>query len=132
MLRSMKKELSISLLAMTAAVLPAAAQIIGGLTTSPLYAESGQSYHACNIVNVSTGSIDYKAQILSSSGVVLVDSGLSSLNAGASVEVVSRNYTGFAYCSIYVGNGNGTVRANLTVFHFAGSFFDSLAVSQAR
>jgi hypothetical protein len=47
MLRSRNNRLSVSLLAMTALVLPASSYA-AELNTSPLYADIGQSYHATN------------------------------------------------------------------------------------
>jgi hypothetical protein len=134
MLKSIKKELSVSLFAMSALVLPVTAQAVE-LNTSPLYADSGQSYHACNVANVSTASVILGISILSSDGVWITgSSGNISLNAGASTEVTTnKTYTGFAYCRINLPSEAGsTVRANLTVFHYTGAFFDTLALSEAR
>jgi hypothetical protein len=133
MLRSMKKELSISLLAMTTLVLPVAVHAVE-LNTSPLWADNGQSYHACNVANASTSSVTLTISVVNSSGVLIATSFNFTLAAGASVEInTDEHYSGFAYCRIDLPNGAGnTVRANLTVLHFTGSSYDTLAASQAR
>jgi hypothetical protein len=67
--------------------------------------------------------------IFSNAGVVIADShGQFTLNPGISTEVqTNETYTGFAYCDIYLPSEAGsTVRANLTVFHGTGAFFENL------
>jgi hypothetical protein len=133
MFRSKRKGLSIPLLAMTALVLPVTAYA-AELNTSPLWADNGQSYHACNVANVLTSSVALTISVINSSGVLIATSNNITLAAGTSVEInTDEHYTGFAYCHIDLPNEAGnTVRADLTVLHFTGSFYDTLATSQAR
>jgi hypothetical protein len=75
--------------------------------------------------------------LINSSGGVLVTSGGSPINlaVGNSLEIAnySANYTGFARCSFAIGNASGNpVRANLSVFHWAGAYYDTLANTDAR
>jgi hypothetical protein len=134
MLRSRKNQLSVSLLAMTAFVLPASAHA-AELNTSPLWADSGPSYHACNVANVSTSPVTLKVTMLNSSGVAIATSGTTNitLNAGATYELLQSTYSGFAYCRFNLPNEVGTaVRANMTVFHSTGTYYETLALSEAR
>ena len=144
MLTIRKSQLSIPLLAMTAVVLvPAAAHAATAgdisipqvLNTSPLWADSG-SYHACNVVNVSTGSVNISIELIESGGTVLATSGSTpiSLAAGTSTELsVAPNYVGFARCRFTLNQAPGIIRANLTVFHALGSgTYQTYATSEAR
>jgi hypothetical protein len=133
MLGSLRKELSVSLLATAALALPAAAHAVD-LTTSPLYANGSESYHACNVANVSTTTANISIEIVSSSGTVIVGPRNVPINPSNIAEVSTpENYTGFAYCLFNIGNeAKANFRANLTVFHYTGSFYDSLALSEAR
>jgi hypothetical protein len=134
MLKLARKELSVSLLAMTALVLPVSAHAVE-LNTSPIWADSGSSYHACNVANVTTSSELLKVTMLNSSGVAIASSGTAdiTLAAGAVYELSQSTYTGFAYCRFNLGSAaGGTVRANSTVFHFTGVYYETLAFSEAR
>ena len=71
MLRATKNQLSVPLLAITVlALAPAAAhaEVAGDisiaqvLNTSPLWADA-QSYHACNVVNVSTSAVNISIEL---------------------------------------------------------------------
>ena len=121
---------------------PSAAQAVAGdesievfLNTSPLFADSGKSYHACNVANVTTSSVAIKVDILGPTGTTLVSSGATpfTLTAGNSYELANSAYTGFARCrvSVIAGSG-GAVRANLSVFYYTGSYYQTLALSEAR
>ena len=119
---------------MPAFVLPVSAHAVE-LNTSPLWADSGSSYHACNVANVSTVSATLKDTMLNSSGVAIATSGATDINlaAGAVYEFQQSTYTGFAYCRFNLGSAaGGTVRANLSVFHSTGVYFETLALSEAR
>jgi hypothetical protein len=118
---------------MMALVLPVTAHA-GWLYTSPLYADSGQSYHACNVANVSTALIEVDIEIKNSAGLIIVNAPTIFLNPGTSTELqTNETYSGFAYCRITLaGEAKSTVRANLAVLHYTGSFFDTLAISEAR
>jgi hypothetical protein len=135
MLRSGRNKLSVSLLAMTALVLPASAHAAGVLYTSPLWADSGSSYHACNVANIFTQAVTLKVQMFNSSGVVIATSGATdiTITAGHTYELSQGTYTGFAYCQFSLPSETGiVVRANLSVFHSTGTFFETLALSEAR
>lgn len=107
------------------------------LNTSPLWADSGQGYHACNIVNVSDSPVAIMINLINSSGGVLVTSGASPINlaAGSSLEIANFAATcsGFARCSFAVGNASeNPVRANLSIFHWTGAYYDTIAKDDAR
>jgi subtilase family serine protease len=107
------------------------------LNTSPLWADSGQSYHACNVVNVSESPVAIIINLINSSGGVFATSGASpiALAVGSSLEIANFavNYSGFARCSFAIGNASGNpVRANLSVFHSTGAYYDTLANDDAR
>lgn len=140
---SSRFELGLLFIALGFAV-PTAANAISGdvvaaslttLNTSPLWSDSGQSYHACNLVNITTSIIVAKIDLIDSSGNVLATSGTAkvTVNPGQSLETANFavNYTGFARCRFAVPNPD-YVRANLSVFHSVGAYFDTLAVSEAR
>jgi hypothetical protein len=143
MLAIKKNQLSIPLLAMIAVVLaPGAAHAstagdtpaTRALNTSPLWADS-DSYHACNVVNVSLTPVNMFVDIISASGTVLATSGTTavSLPAGTSLEVSTGGYTGFARCRIRLASASETIRANMTVFHYiAGVGYQTYATSEAR
>jgi hypothetical protein len=144
MLTIRKSQLSIPLLAMTAVVLaPAAARAATAgdisipqvLNTSPLWADS-QSYQSCNVVNVSTGSVNISIELIESSGAVLATSGSTpiSLAAGTSIEIsAGASYVGFARCRFTFNQAPGIIRANLTVFHpLSGGVYQTYATSEAR
>ena len=107
------------------------------LNTSPLWADSGQSYHACDVVNVSASPVPIIINLINSSGGVLVTSGASPVNlaVGNSLEIANfgANYSGFAHCSFAIGNGSGNpVRADLSVFHWTGAYYDTVTSDDAR
>ena len=144
MLTIRKSQFSIPLLAMTAVVLapaPAYASTAGDispsqvLNTAPLYADT-QSYHSCNVVNVTTSAVQISVEIIESSGTVLASSGSTPLNlaAGTSYELdVAPSYTGFARCRFTSNNPPGAIRANMTIFHsLGGGVFQTYATSEAR
>ena len=137
---------SIPLLAMTAAVLaPVAAHavtvgdvsVLTVINSSPLWADT-QSYHACNVVNVSTSPVGILVQLIDQNGAVLGTSGTSAflLAAGTSYELISgaaNTYVGFARCRVTHYQGPDTIRANLTVFHsLGGAVYQTYATSEAR
>jgi hypothetical protein len=103
MLGSIRKELSVSLLAISAFALPAIGHAVE-LNTSPIYAENSQSYHACNVTNISNSTVTLGIQIVNSSGIV-IKSLNTTLNAGTSTELATAgNYSGFAYCRFNLGS----------------------------
>jgi hypothetical protein len=131
-----RKELSASLLAMATLALPVSAHAVE-LSTSPVYADSGSSYHACNVANVSAVSVTLKVLMAAFNGVVIASSGAAdiTLDAGHSTELINHSaYTGFAICRFELDNNEvkNNVRANISVFHFTGVFYDTLALSEAR
>ena len=56
------------------------------------------------------------------------------MNAGHSYELRYGAYTGFAICRFELDNNEvkNNVRANISVFHFTGAFYQTLALSEAR
>lgn len=139
-----KSQLLIPLVAMTAVALAPAAALASTagdrspaviLNTSPLWADA-QSYHACNVVNVTTLLINVSIEIIESDGAVLASSGSTAIgiSAGNSTEIsVGASYVGFARCRVTLYNAADTIRANLTVFHSLGSGnYQTYATSEAR
>jgi hypothetical protein len=142
MLTIRKSQLLIPLLAMTAVVSAPAAthastagdiSTLQVLNTSPLWADA-QSYHACNVVNVTTAAIGITVEMIESNGAVLASSATFSLAAGNSYELaVAPSYIGFARCRVSFYNAVGTIRANLTIFHpLGGGVYQTYATSEAR
>lgn len=112
------------------------AQTSNIINTSLLFADHPASYHACNVANVTTANLRVKIDLISATGTVLGTTGAIpvTLNAGLGYELLASsgsNYTGFARCRISLVDP-ANVRANLTVFHYTGSYYESLAVSEAR
>jgi subtilase family serine protease len=109
---------------------------VEALNTSPLWADSGQSYHACDVVNVSDSPASVIVDLINSNGAVLVTTGASPINlaVGNSVEIAnfSATYSGFARCRFSAANAPGAIRANLSIFHWNGTYWDTLASSEAR
>ncbi|MBK8816630.1 MAG: hypothetical protein IPN42_14520 [Methylococcaceae bacterium] len=104
------------------------------MNSSPLYADSGQSYHACNVANITTAALKAKIDLISASGTVLATTGATpiSLIAGTSYELIGPStYTGFARCRVSTVDPEN-VRANLSVFHYTGTYFETLAFSELR
>ena len=139
-----RNQLLIPLLAVTAtAIAPAAARASTPgdispaqvLNTSPLWADT-KSYHACNVVNVSTSSQSISLEIIESDGSVLASSGSTPITvlSGSSTEIsAGAGYVGFARCRVTTYYGPGTIRANLTVFHAnTDGTYQTYAVSEAR
>ena len=137
-------QFSAALFAMTAVALaPAAAYAATAgdapaaqtLNTSPLWEDSA-SYIACNVVNVTTSTINVQVELISSSGSVLLGNSTPiSLVAGTSTEVanLSNTFVGFARCRFITNNSPDGIRANATVFHFLGSgTYQTYATSEAR
>ena len=143
MLRGRRNPSSVVFLAMSSLVLtPAAAHAATAgdvsteqvLNTSPLWAD-GQSYHACNVVNVTTSSVNVLMELISSSGSVLATTTTAvAVPAGTSSELENTSaYTGFARCRFTINSAPGNIRANLTIFHSLGSsVFQTYATSEAR
>ena len=107
------------------------------LNTSPLWADSGQTYHACDVVNVSASPVSIMVNLVNSSGAVLVTSGASPINlaVGNSLEIANfaKTYSGFAHCRFEIGNASGNpVRADLTIFHWTGAYYETVASDDAR
>jgi hypothetical protein len=105
------------------------------LNSSPLWADT-KSYHACNVVNVTTSSEAISMEIIGSDGTVLATSGSTAItvSSGTSVEISNgASYTGFARCRVTLYYGSNTIRANLTVFHpNTDGTYQTYAVSEAR
>jgi hypothetical protein len=146
MLAIKRRLLSIPLLALTAAVLaPTAAHALTAgdssallvLNTSSLWADT-QSYHACNVTNISTSNINLSVQMIDQTGAVLATSGAAAITvaAGTNYELINataNTYTGFARCRVSLYTGSENIRANMTVFHsLGGAVYQTYATSEAR
>ena len=103
------------------------------LYTSPLYADNGGSYHACNIANIYKSPLVVTIQMFGDSSTAIRSLSNYTLQAGSTIELSNAGfgYTGFARC-VFTVKSSSYVRANATVFHYAGSYFDSIAFSEAR
>jgi hypothetical protein len=104
--------------------------------TSPLWADTA-SYHACNIVNVTTSTLTVLIELISASGSVVATSGTAAVtvNAGTSYELngVGAGYQGFARCRFTTSYGAASFRANITVFNpLPSGAFQTYAISEAR
>jgi hypothetical protein len=135
MLKLGRKELSVSLLAVAALALPVSAHAVE-LSTSPVWADSGSSFHACNVANVSASPVTLQVLMAASNGVVIASSGASDITiaAGTSFELTQSTFTGLAICRFRLGTNEvkNDVRANITAFHSTGVFLQTLALSEAR
>jgi hypothetical protein len=138
-----KTQLSAHLLAIAAIVLsPAAANAatagdispVQVLNTSPVYGD-GQSFHTCNVVNVSTATISVVVELINSNGGVLTSETLG-IGPGTSRELSfsGGGYTGFARCRFTLNYSATTIRANVATFHSpdGGTTFQTYAFSEAR
>lgn len=140
MLYTNKKLLAARLLAISAIVLtPSAADAATAgdisaaqvLNTSPLWADSG-SFHTCNVVNVSTASINVAVELISATGTQILAQTYS-LTAGNSAELASTGtYSGFARCRFTSNYASATIRVNLAIFHLTNATYQTYAVSEAR
>jgi hypothetical protein len=143
MLNVTKSQLSAGLFAMTALVLGTAtaqaatagdSPIAQILNTSPVWADTA-SYHACNVVNVTTTAINVSIALINSAGVVIIQtSAPESVAAGASFEFSNGGgYTGFARCRFTLNFSADSIRANITAFHtLSSSTYQTYAISEAR
>lgn len=105
------------------------------LYTGPHWADSGASYHACNVVNVGLTAItDLQVVLHKFDGSVAATSGVITLNPGQTLEVVaSPSYGGFARCRFYSPTAVGSqLRGNIAVFRWAGTYYETLATEVAR
>ncbi len=105
------------------------------LATGPVWADNGQTYQACNVVNVSNAAItDLQIDLYKSDGTILKTSGVITLNPQHSVEISAfGGYTGFARCRIYSALAQPwQIRGNVTTFRWTGTYYDSVAVEPAR
>ena len=128
-----------------AALAPSSAFAVAGdaalakiLETSALWADSGHTYHACNITNVTTSNLLVKVDLLDNAGNTLLTSGAApvTLSPGATSETSPfsiESYTGFARCRFTIAGGSAdAVRANEMVFFSVGTYFQTFAISEAR
>jgi hypothetical protein len=107
------------------------------LHTGPHWADSGASYHACNVTNVSSTNItDLQIVLHRADGTVAGTSGVITLGAGQTFEVVgSPAFSGFGRCRFFSPTASGSqLRANIAVFRFiaAGSFYETLSQEPAK
>jgi hypothetical protein len=99
------------------------------LATSPVWVDTG-SYHACNAVNVSSTTTSVKSELLNNNGTIL-KTYTWNLAPGNGAELIGNGDNGFAWCRFTVSNST-SIRANVTVFRWLGSYYDSLALDIAR
>ena len=81
--------------------------------------------------------VNLTVQLLSSSGVVIANSSNNFfLDAGQTYELSGKNakYTGLAFChvSLPTQTAGSIIRANMSVFHYTGAYYETLALSEAR
>lgn len=118
------------------AVLPGAAQAATiQLNTSALWADSGVSYHACNFTNVSNAAVSVKIYVIKSGGTVHTSTGATAVSVPARQTyelATAADLSDFAWCKFVTTAPASSVRANITVFRWTGTFYDSLATAEAR
>jgi hypothetical protein len=105
------------------------------LNTSSLFSDSGQSYPACNISNITGTPLNAKVVLLSSTPTVLYTTGTTpvAIPAGATIEyTAATGYTGFSRCRFVIYGDPAGVRANISIFHFTGTYYETLALDDAR
>ncbi len=140
MFRIGKNLLTLSLLGMVAiALAPTTGQastagdisFLNVLNTSPLWADSA-SYHACNIVNVSTSTVSVSIELIDSGGGVINSATNVAIAAGTSYELLESSGNGFARCRFTLQDNPAVIRANLTIFHPISGVYQTYATSEAR
>ena len=104
------------------------------LSTSPVHADSGQSSHACLIVNKGATILPtVKAELVGSNGTVILVDTFTNMGPGTSRELHGSTISGFATCRFTLPlQSVGKVRANISVFRDAGAYFETLAFDIAR
>jgi hypothetical protein len=145
MLRARKNRFLVPLLAMAALVLAPAAggaategdnPITQTLNTSPLWADA-ESFHACNVVNITVSTVNVTLGLINASGGVIA-SNTFNLAGSTSQEIsdasgAGTTFVGFARCRFTLNNDTGTIRANMTIFHpLGGGKLQTYATSEAR
>jgi len=102
--------------------------------TGPVWGENGSDYHACNVVNVSSVPItDVSIELYKSDGTVLTQSGIITLQPRISFELsLFGGYTGFASCRIFSAVPSWQIRGNITVYHWNGTYYETVAHDAAR
>jgi hypothetical protein len=96
------------------------------ISTAAGWSDTGQSYHACMVTNVSSKKlIGVKTELVADSGVV--GTSTSDLASGTTNETrtTAADAGGFAWCRISVKNKNA-VRASLTIYRSTGTYYDVL------
>ena len=133
MISIMKSPYSLAALALATISVASYAEA-AALNTAPVWADSPASFHACNVANISTADLkSVKVELLKNNGAVLLTNTYSPLVAGASVETSPfGGYSGFARCRFTVSGSASKIRANISVFHYTGSYYDTLAIDSAR
>jgi len=101
------------------------------LNTSPLWADSA-SYHACNVVNVSTSTVSVSIELIEAGGGVINSVTNAAIAAGTSYELLEASGNGFARCRFTLQDNPAVIRANLTIFRPVSGTFQTYATSEAR
>jgi hypothetical protein len=97
--------------------------------TSAVWADHPYSYHACNISNLGTGSLTVVITLYAYDGPAIQTS-TANILGGQSYEMKIFD-SGFARCQ-FTYPSTGKVRANISVFHNAGTYYDTLAFDSAK
>jgi hypothetical protein len=124
-----KRQFLFAALALASFFIMPSAQAVS-LYTSPVWADHGSSYHACNVTNIGIKPLSVKTEMFDSSNNVLITR-TDTLAAGQSTEVTDPLTTGaFARCR-FTAIAN-KIRANITVFHYNTDHYETLALDPAR
>jgi len=105
------------------------------LSTSPVWADLGQTTHTCNIVNKSLTNLPtVKVELVSSVGTVLLEQTFANIGQGNSREIHTlSDYQGYATCRFTLPlESVGKVRANIAVFRDVGTYFQIIGFDTAR
>jgi hypothetical protein len=100
------------------------------LNTAALFANTG-AYHACSVVNVSTGNVNLTIELIGPSGAVISTTGTITI-AGGQIEALSDSVgDGYARCRISTATPT-LVRGSLEVFYATSTVIQTFATSEAR
>lgn len=97
------------------------------VVSSPLWADPGPTYHACNVANVSAAPVYLKFDLVDRFGVVKTSNGAYITVAPGAIYEFSASISGFAYCRIHLAGNVANIRANLSVFRWAGTYYETVA-----
>lgn len=140
-MRSLGRHLLVAAVTLAAVVGGVHVGSAAGLKTGAVWADNGgggsPSYHACMVTNIGATALPalptvVSMELVNGAGTVLGTKQLNGLAPGATSELIEpAAYTGFAWCR-YTGVSAARVRAYIATFHFAGTYYDTLALDDAR